>query len=594
MMKWLFVIALFFCTSAQAMDYKEFETLPVLHEGRIKPMSSLALYTYKTLQNAPYAGEDKAVDFFARALFDPAQSAEEKLVVIRDVNLLRLLGLDEARHEYALSELTGPLSAHDKDVAMWLTQDEKSLSQEQKALIALYDRMVLYTQVLRSFTLLLPLDIALEEKDRQRYTPDGNVTFYALQNRGELLRGDINALVKRKGRDLEKYSKREQSLVELSYQIDQIRNSGAGNTMFRILPSDWNRDWLSPWDMTLNGQGSPASQKILNLWQAMAKSWRAGDEVTFAAKAHELNIIMKGQKSVSPWRLQLERIYYLLPLLPLSLILYIGSLIAFGLRRNKAAYTIGAGALSVHAIDVIMRILILMRPPVGTLFESILFVGFVGALLLFISRPVLKNDLGAQTGMALGALLQFTALGFTQNGDTLQNLQAVLNTPFWLAIHVLVITAGYAACLCTSALAQVSFIWKDKIKDGVLWFMSSLSLLLTATGTLLGGLWADQSWGRFWGWDPKENGALLIVLWISWALHARLSGHLSALYFKTSLAMLSVVVALAWFGVNLLATGLHSYGFIGGIASGLFAFIIAQTGVVAWLMWKARSHEHKA
>jgi ABC-type transport system involved in cytochrome c biogenesis permease subunit len=109
------------------------------------------------------------------------------------------------------------------------------------------------------------------------------------------------------------------------------------------------------------------------------------------------------------------------------------------------------------------------------------------------------------------------------------------------------------------------------------------ALLFTAVGTALGGIWADQSWGRFWGWDPKENGALLIVLWLIWILHGRMSGHLRNVAFAAMAAFLNIIVALAWFGVNLLSVGLHSYGFIDGIALALGAFCAIETVIILGL-----------
>lgn len=587
------LLSLFFALHAQAMDYKHFDTLPVLHEGRIKPLSSFAQSAYKTLHDVPYVGEDKALAFLAQALFDPAQSAEEKIITIRDPNLLRLLGLDGKRSEFALSELTEPLSKHDKDVADWLAQGEPSLSAEQKALISLYDKMVFYTQILRSFTLLLPMDIALDDDDKERYVVTNAVNFYALQSRDEQLRRDIDTLVKRKGRMLENYSEREQSLVELTYQLDQIRLSGAGNSLFRVIPNDWSADWLSPWETSLGGQASPHSAKIVAHWADMAAAWRANDEAGFTKASGKLSEVMSWEKTVHPWRLALEAFYYNAHLLVVSFALYLAALCALALRRKRTAVLIGSAALFLHAADITMRILILNRPPVGTLFESILFVGFVAALLLFLSERLLKNTMGVWLAMLIGAGLQLTAMGFAQNGDTLQNLQAVLNTPFWLAVHVLMISAGYGACVVASAFAQASLLWRGKIGDGLIWFSASVALLLTAIGTLLGGLWADQSWGRFWGWDPKENGALLIVLWLSWALHARLSGHLSPVWFKASIGMVSVVVAIAWFGVNMLSTGLHSYGFTSGVAGGLAAFILIQTALIGSLIWRERPNNER-
>tara|TARA_B000000557_G_C20430254_1_gene298482 strand:- start:65 stop:535 length:471 start_codon:yes stop_codon:yes gene_type:complete len=100
-----------------------------------------------------------------------------------------------------------------------------------------------------------------------------------------------------------------------------------------------------------------------------------------------------------------------------------------------------------------------------------------------------------------------------------------------------------------------------------------LALFFTLFGTILGGIWADQSWGRFWGWDPKENGALLIVLWQLMMIHMRLSGLAKPKEFALGMALNNIIVALAWFGVNLLQVGLHSYGFDDGVARNLFMFI---------------------
>ena len=116
--------------------------------------------------------------------------------------------------------------------------------------------------------------------------------------------------------------------------------------------------------------------------------------------------------------------------------------------------------------------------------------------------------------------------------------------------------------------------------------LALIALLFTSVGTILGGIWADQSWGRFWGWDPKENGALLIVLWLIWVLHAQISGHVNRLNAVALLAALSMIVAIAWFGVNLLSVGLHSYGFITGVAAGLAAFLALESCIIAGLYWK--------
>ena len=107
------------------------------------------------------------------------------------------------------------------------------------------------------------------------------------------------------------------------------------------------------------------------------------------------------------------------------------------------------------------------------------------------------------------------------------------------------------------------------------------AIFFSFVGTVLGGLWADDSWGRFWGWDPKENGALIIVLWNVLVLHARWDGMIK----ERGLAVLAIVgnIAVSWsmFGVNELGVGLHSYGFTEGIALALVIFVETQVAIVA-------------
>src|SRR5690606_4210840 len=125
----------------------------------------------------------------------------------------------------------------------------------------------------------------------------------------------------------------------------------------------------------------------------------------------------------------------------------------------------------------------------------------------------------------LGGVLQITGLFFAGEDDNHKVLQAVLDTKFWLAVHVVVITSGYAACLLSSAAAHALLIGgvtghlKKPLTHPLRRHAQGLGIIalcLVTLGTVLGGIWADQSWGRFWGWDPKENGALLIILWITW------------------------------------------------------------------------------
>ena len=111
--------------------------------------------------------------------------------------------------------------------------------------------------------------------------------------------------------------------------------------------------------------------------------------------------------------------------------------------------------------------------------------------------------------------------------------------------------------------------------------MIAFSLLFSFVGTVLGGIWADQSWGRFWGWDPKENGALLIVLWNALILHARWGGFVRERGIMLMAIFGNIIVSLSWFGVNMLGIGLHSYGFMDAAFYWLSAFCALQLALMA-------------
>jgi len=172
-------------------------------------------------------------------------------------------------------------------------------------------------------------------------------------------------------------------------------------------------------------------------------------------------------------------------------------------------------------------------------------------------------------------------------------LVAVLDTNFWLAVHVITISIGYGCALVTSAMAHL-FLYQKAFKNSLgdqqfkkqIHYCSLFSLFFVIIGTMLGGIWADQSWGRFWGWDPKENGALLICLWLLWAVHGKLAGVLKDTSYMVLISLTSVIVILAWFGVNLLSVGLHSYGFTENIAFNILVFVMAEILIIGFLLLK--------
>ena len=190
------------------------------------------------------------------------------------------------------------------------------------------------------------------------------------------------------------------------------------------------------------------------------------------------------------------------------------------------------------------------------------------------------------------------------DGDTMEMMRAVLDSNFWLATHVTTITIGYSGTFLAGAIAIAWAIRKQFAKrmdaettkslSGMVYGIVAFSLFFSFVGTVLGGIWADQSWGRFWGWDPKENGALLIVLWNAIILHARWGGYARERGIMTMAIFGNVITSLSWFGVNMLGVGLHSYGFMDKAFWALAGFIGSQLVLMALAMrprqfWKGRA-----
>ena len=193
--------------------------------------------------------------------------------------------------------------------------------------------------------------------------------------------------------------------------------------------------------------------------------------------------------------------------------------------------------------------------------------------------------------MAVGALagvILLTLSGrYALEGDTMGMLAAVLDSNLWLATHVVTIALGYAGCVVAGIIGHVLLLQAIRGRGGAaaaarsLYAVLAFGLVFTVIGTLMGGIWADQSWGRFWGWDPKENGALLIIVWCAALFHARLAGWIGHIGLAAGAIGSLITVALAWFGVNLLGLGLHAYGFTSGALWGLLAFLAVELAFLA-------------
>lgn len=292
-------------------------------------------------------------------------------------------------------------------------------------------------------------------------------------------------------------------------------------------------------------------------------------------------------------------------------LLTIGSWPAVSESLRRSAFYLIALAFVVHTAGLIFRMALEGRPPVTNLYSSAIFIGWGTCVLGLILERIYKVGLGSAMAGLAGFITLLIAHNLALGGDTMRMMQAVLDTNFWLATHVVVVTLGYSATFVAGVLAMAYVILgvftpvltarKDfnlgSALTKMVYAIICFATLFSFTGTVLGGIWADQSWGRFWGWDPKENGALLIVIWCALILHARWGGLVKERGLMNLAIFGNVITAWSWFGTNMLGIGLHAYGFMDSGFKWLMLFVGSQVALIVLgslplNMWKSfQSHE---
>jgi len=516
-----YILLLFLLPSLQAEEF-DVRDIPLQDEGRIKPLDTfarnhlLAFYGKRSIKEMNLS----ATDWILNLILDPQNGKEQKIFNIRNPEVVSSIYLDwSTEHKYSFNEILPGLS-------------------NQAVLINMINQQ-----------------------------PNANRTVFEKQ----LLELNNNAL----------------RFEEISYL-----------KAMKLLPPDEiskTDEWSSPLEFIVNGRSpEPHQDAILNALQQYLAGRLAGQEASMqsAMANYKAALLMVPGELFDITVLKKETWMNRVNLFYTSVGLYLFAFILLGLSwmiqpllLKRASYALLILGFLFHAYGIYLRMHIMGRPPVSTLYESVIFVAFIVILFAIILEYFRRDGLGIFVGTVSGSIFHYIGFGYSADGDTLGMLVAVLNSNFWLATHVTTITMGYGASLAAGFIGHLYLVQvirqpenKSNLKSifNNLFGITLIALFFTLFGTILGGIWADQSWGRFWGWDPKENGALLIVLWQLMMVHMRLSGLAKPAEFALGMALNNIIVALAWFGVNLLQVGLHSYGFDDGVARNLFIFIVLE------------------
>ena len=523
------------CLAQSELNSKEvLQTMPVQSGGRLKPLDTLARETVRLVTGKATFEKRDSVENLLAWWANPEKTAQAPIIEFRDLAVKKELGLDEDKRWFSYQEL-----AQNQRLNQWQEEIHQHLQNEEE----------LHGDEEKVQQLLVKVNVV-------RQIMDGNV-FQAVPNPGGL-KEDWGSFA-----DL--------NHDEILPVVEPVREA-----------VDKLREAIQSNDQQKLGQAAAEARRQLASLGPVPEEQVMAREVRY--------------NSSHPFRKA-----WILYLLGLGVLTFVKT----GEGQRSTGYWAGFSLISagflMHIYGFALRCLIAGRPPVTNMYESVIWVAF-GAVLFALIFEVIhpkRYYLIAATAGAIVCLVLADTLP-TVLDPSIHPLTPVLRSNFWLTIHVLSITLGYAAFLLALGLGHI-VLWKCALRPAQEQAISSLhdalyralqvGVLLLAAGTILGGVWANYSWGRFWGWDPKEVWALIALLGYLAILHGRYAGWLR----KFGIAAWSVIaflgVVMAWYGVNyVLGAGLHSYGFGTGGGKYVAVYVIIEVIYVLWATAKHKGH----
>jgi ABC-type transport system involved in cytochrome c biogenesis permease subunit len=603
--KWLpplpmFAMALWFFGNLQTpkdktFAFSEFGRLPVTANGRIVPLDSVArnalleIREKQTLNAEPWKGWNEhpkilsATEWLAYVMMHPAVADDWPVFRVDNPDLISLLKLPEkdaakksdGKH-YSWNQIFPALDDFDKESQRVQGVEAANRTAYENAIAKLHQRLSLYVQLKNTVQPADAQDWPAELAAYEALIPDGIAAAQAQQAGQPYNQTNFAAFA---------------SYIQHFQFMDNVDPP-------LVLPPNGSRDWRRMGDALLAAPRGVAIDHYVRDYANMAGALAANQPDKFNAAVRDLSAQLAATqpKAVAKARAemffnQMQPFYNALVIYVLAGLLAIFSWFNLSETLRRSAVWLIWLAFAIHTIGLIYRMVLEGRPPVTNLYSSAIFIGWGACLLGMILEKFYQNGIGAVTAAGIGFLTLIIAHHLALEGDTMEMMRAVLDTNFWLATHVVAVTVGYASTYVAGFLALIYIVRgvftktldaaTGKSLSRMIYGIVCFATLFSFAGTVLGGIWADQSWGRFWGWDPKENGALIIVLWNALILHLRWGGIIRERGLVNCAIFGNIVTAWSWFGVNMLGIGLHSYGFTEAAFKWLVLFIVSQLAFIA-------------
>ncbi|MFV1994494.1 MAG: cytochrome c biogenesis protein [Verrucomicrobiales bacterium] len=595
-----------------------FRSLPIQDEGRVKPLDTFAQFRMFRLHGKRSmrftAGSGESVETFKIGptqwmldlLFRPQIAGKMPTFQVNDSRIVIAFGIEaheKRRGRYSYEEIL-PGRAKLSELGMKYAEIEAGDRTYDQGMIVNLARNVSDFEFLSNQFAFARKGIEVERSA----LPEG-VFAGSEPDRvaiSDLLRG-MGKLREHVAGDRDKITEG----VELAmHQVEFYSQTARGLAIFP--PEKQQEKWLSGGEMIAASVGDDAALEWglprIELIEALAGALEdPGDFATKAGALKEL-VVADATERGEYGRVGMEVAFYKAKFFYRSLLCFLLGFVllsfswlapASGLSKRLTAGVVACAILGelLLVTGIVWRSIIQSRAPIYNLYDTIIFIAAIAVLVALLMEYANREGLGLAVAVFLGGAGMFLAMRFEVKdaNDTMESMRAVLASNFWLATHVTTINIGYSAGFLASGIAHF-YLFARLFKRG-----DSRERLRTATrmtygaicfclffglvGTVLGGIWANYSWGRFWGWDPKENGALMIVLWTLIILHARMGGYIRDLGVNLCAIIGGMIVSFSWWGVNLLGVGLHGYGFTEGVWAALYTFWAIELLMIATGIW---------
>ncbi len=587
-------------TPRTEIDYTAFGETPVHVNGRIQPLDSVARNSLLSIRYKRTFVDDSgkktpAIVWLAELMMSPEKAHERPVFKITNEDVrsllqlpnkpsqrpdwvIALIGSGSNHFYYSLNELQPSIETISEQAQKAGELEDAQRSRFQKAVIDLARSIQLYMGLSRSLHHAQLESFAEELEDLESFAAEG----VAAVNQRQM------------GQEYDENAFNKMMAIGFLYQnFEQTSRLLTIPAKSNAEEFEWQKNSSVLTQILREGEAS----EIVRSYATIVDAYRQDNPTAFNEGVRALHADLN---AIDPYLVNhagveqtfnfLEPFYICMVGYVMAFITVIISWIRWPERLNQAAFWLIGACAVLHTVGIAYRIYIIGYAPVINLYSSAVFVGWGSVLLAMLLERFFKNSIGNATAAIIGFSTLIVAHHLSADGDTLEMLRAVLDNNFWLATHVIIITLGYSATFlagCIGVIFVLMSVFSNRLDKksartfgSMVYGIICFATLFSFVGTILGGIWADQSWGRFWGWDPKENGALLIVIWNAIILHCRWGGFARTRGIMLLSIFGNVVFSWSWFGTNMLGIGLHAYGFMDSAFFYLAAFMAAHVLVI--------------